>query len=74
MRGASQADADALAQSYAGWRAACAEVESAYHAWERARPCERDVAFGGYLAALQQEQHRAHLYRDRLELLQLRAA
>ena len=35
---------------------------------------ERDAAFGGYLAALQHEQHRAQLYKDRLELLQLRAA
>jgi hypothetical protein len=70
----SQAEADALAESYAAWRTACAAVESAYHAWERARVCERDAAFGGYLEALQQEQHRAELYRDRLEQLQLRAA
>jgi hypothetical protein len=74
MPGASQPEADALAQSYEAWRSACAEVESAYQSWERSRPCERDTAFGGYLAALQQEQHRAQLYRNRLELLQLRAA
>ena len=70
MRAASQPDTDALVDSYSAWRAACTSVQAAYEAWERSTPSQREAAFGGYLAALQREQHAAHLYQGRLEHLQ----
>ena len=69
MRAAIQAETDALVQSYEEWRDACSTVECAYRHWESALASDRDAAFGGYLAALQQEQHTAHLYQAHLELL-----
>jgi hypothetical protein len=58
-----------MIESYDAWREACSNVERAYRHWESALASDRDAAFGGYLAALQQEQHTARLYQGRLELL-----
>ena len=70
MRAASQPDTDTLVDNYSAWREACASVRAAYEAWEQSTPSQREAAFGGYLAALQQEQHTARLYQGRLEQLQ----
>ena len=69
MSAASQAETTSLIESYDAWREACSKVETAYRNWEGALPSEQEAAFGGYLAALQLEQHTAHLYQRRLELL-----
>jgi hypothetical protein len=73
MAAAGQPEADALVESYDAWREACSAVSAAYRDWEESPRSDRDAAFGGYLAALQQEQHTARLYQGRLELLRLAA-
>jgi hypothetical protein len=74
MRMVGQFDSEPLAESYAAWRTASSDVEAAYQAWRQSFFSDRDAAFGGYLAALQQEQHTARLYQGRLELLLRQAA
>jgi hypothetical protein len=69
MKAASEAETDALIRSYTEWRDACREVDAAYRAWQGSRRAARDAAFGGYMAALQHEQHSARVYQGQLELL-----
>jgi hypothetical protein len=54
-------------ESYAAWRNASSAVQRAYERWATWGPSEREVGFGGYLAALQQEEHAAKVYRLELE-------
>jgi hypothetical protein len=58
---------DELLDSYLAWRGASTGVQAAYDRWEGSLRSERDVAFGGYLAALQLEHHAARVYQRRLE-------
>jgi hypothetical protein len=54
-------------ESYDAWREASSGVQRAYERWATWGPTDRDVGFGGYLAALQQEEHAAQVYQGRLE-------
>jgi DNA-binding NarL/FixJ family response regulator len=62
---------DDASERYAEWREACAAVDDAYCEWLRAPSDERPAAFAAYLAALDQEEAVATVYRaviDRLGL------
>jgi hypothetical protein len=54
-------------ESYDAWRNASSGVQRAYDRWATSGATDRDVGFGGYLAALQQEEHAAQVYQGRLE-------
>jgi hypothetical protein len=56
-----------LVDSYVAWRETAAAVQDAYDRWSRPRGGDRDVAFAGYSAALQQEAQAARIYQDQLE-------
>jgi hypothetical protein len=58
-----------LLDSWVLWREASADVRSAYRWWsECARP-DRALAFAGYRAAVDREQHAASIHSDRAERL-----
>ena len=59
--------ADDLEDSYIAWREASSGVHTAYERWAESHVCDREVAFGGYLAALQHEQHAARVYQGQIE-------
>jgi hypothetical protein len=59
--------ADAFVDSWVDWREATEDVRAAYRWWsECARP-QRALAFAGYRAALDREQHAASIHSDRAE-------
>ena len=59
--------ADAFIDSWVSWRESCQDVHDAYRSWtESARP-QRAMAFAGYRAALDREQHAASIYSDLAE-------
>ena len=59
--------ADAFVDSWVSWREASDDVRSAYRWWsECARP-QRALAFAGYRAALEREQHAASIHADSAE-------
>jgi hypothetical protein len=59
--------ADAFVDSWVFWREASEDVRSAYRWWsESARP-DRALAFAGYRAAVDREQHAANIHADRAE-------
>jgi hypothetical protein len=58
--------ADALHQRYSSWRRESDSVQRAYEAWLDAEATKRELAYAGYLAALDQEQLAADSYRDEL--------
>jgi hypothetical protein len=64
-RGARSQDlADGFVESWVWWREATEDVRIAYRWWsECARP-QRAVAFAGYRAALDREQHAASIHSD----------
>jgi len=56
--------ADAFVDSWLAWREASEDVRTAYRSWsESARP-QRALAFAGYRAALDREQHAASIHSD----------
>jgi hypothetical protein len=56
--------ADAFVESWVSWREASEDVRTAYWWWsECARP-RRALAFAGYRAALDREQHAASIHSD----------
>jgi hypothetical protein len=56
--------ADAFVDSWVSWREASEDVRAAYRSWsECARP-QRALAFAGYRAALDREQHAACIHAD----------
>jgi hypothetical protein len=56
--------ADAFVDSWVAWRESCEDLRSAYRWWgECARP-DRAIAFAGYRAALDREQHAAGIHAD----------
>ena len=57
---------DDLLASYTTWREASSGIRAAYERWCRWKPGDRSVGFGGYREALQQEEHAARLYGERL--------
>jgi hypothetical protein len=56
-----------LVDSYVAWRETAAAVQDAYDRWARPLGGDRDAAFAGYSAALQQEAQAARIYEDQLE-------
>ena len=61
------ANVDAFMDSWVSWRESCQDVHDAYRSWtESARP-RRALAFAGYRAALDREQHAARIYSDSAE-------
>jgi hypothetical protein len=60
---------DAVMDCYVSWREASAAVATAYHAWDRAAPDQRAVAFHGYRIALDREERAADDYRRLVELV-----
>jgi hypothetical protein len=55
---------DAFVDSWVAWREATEDVRTAYRWWsECARP-HRALAFAGYRAALDREQHAANIHSD----------
>ena len=55
-------DADALVEGYVAWREGCAAVRGAYERWTRCTPADQGLAFAGYTAALEREEHAASVY------------
>jgi hypothetical protein len=58
--------ADGLHQRYSSWRRQSDAVQGAYEVWLDAEGARRELAYAGYLAALDQEQLAADSYRDEL--------
>jgi len=47
--------------SWVSWREACEDVRSAYQLWGRSRSRQRGLAYEGYRAALEREEHAARI-------------
>jgi hypothetical protein len=60
--------------TYEAWREASGDVQDAYECWTTWVADDRDVAFAGYLSALQREQHAAGLFQRAVETVRLSAA
>lgn len=60
---------DEASERYAEWREACAAVDDAYCEWLCAPSDERTAAFAAYLAALDQEESVATVYRAVIDRL-----
>ena len=58
--------ADRLLQQYTSWRRESAAVQRAYEAWISSDADNRELAYAGYLAALDQEELAADGYRDQV--------
>jgi hypothetical protein len=61
--------ADRFIDSYVSWREACEEVRAAYERWAGGESPRRDFAFERYRAALDWEEHAAHIHAERTVLL-----
>jgi hypothetical protein len=57
---------DGLFQRYTSWRNESNAVQRAYEAWVSSDSANRELAYAGYLAALDQEELAAEAYRDEL--------
>jgi hypothetical protein len=53
---------DETFDAYLVWRDECAEVWRAYRRWRDAAARDARAAFGRYSAALEREEHAAHVY------------
>jgi hypothetical protein len=58
---------DAVLDGYVTWREESAAVEATYRDWRHAAPRERELAFDGYVAALDREEDAAAEYRRLIE-------
>ena len=58
--------ADGLHERYTAWRRESDAVQRAYEAWLDSAGAKRELAYGGYLAALDQEEVAADSYRQEL--------
>jgi hypothetical protein len=56
--------ADAFVDSWVSWREASADVRAAYGWWSQCARSQRALAFAGYRAALDREQHAATVHSD----------
>ena len=59
--------ADGLLQRYTAWRRESDAVQLAYESWISADGERRELAYAGYLAALDQEELEAAGYREQVE-------
>ena len=64
-----QALTDELLEHHDAWRHEAEAVQRAYDAWVGAERANRQLAYAGYLAALDQEQLASDAYRDQLAWL-----
>jgi hypothetical protein len=58
---------DELLEGYVSWREECQAVRLAYEQWVGSDRGERGLAYAGYVAALDREEHAARTYADRIE-------
>jgi len=58
---------DAMLECYVYWREECQAVRLTYQRWTGSRHDERDLAYAGYLAALDEEEHAARAYADHVD-------
>ena len=57
---------DDAVRAYVHWRNECHAVQDAYVRWETAEGDEAELAYAGYLAALELEERAADVYRAHL--------
>jgi hypothetical protein len=55
---------DAILESYVRWREECLAVRLAYRFWADCECGERRLAYAGYVAALDREDHAARMYAE----------
>jgi hypothetical protein len=55
---------DRLVDAYVDWREECVYVWEAYERWTTAPLPERRLAFSGYRAALEREEHASRVYAE----------
>lgn len=60
-----------MIELYCDWRTECAGVQAAYQRFLAASRPDRAVAFGAYIAALDQEQSACQFYAEQIRLIQL---
>jgi hypothetical protein len=60
---------DVLLERYVSWREECRAVRRAYQWWVDSERRHRELAYAGYLAALDREEHAARAYADQIELV-----
>jgi hypothetical protein len=58
---------DALLERYVSWREECHAVTLAYGRFVDSGGRERGLAYAGYLAALDREEHASRMYADQIE-------
>ena len=58
---------DVLLERYVSWREHSAAVREAYHRWDTSDRGERALAYAGYVAALDHEEHAARSYAVQIE-------
>jgi hypothetical protein len=58
---------DALLEVYVCWREECHAVRKAYEGWVEAGRDQRRLAYAGYIAALDREEHAARAYAAQIE-------
>jgi hypothetical protein len=58
---------DVMLERYVSWCEECHAVRLAYQRWADAERRERGLAYAGYVAALDREEHAARAYADQIE-------
>ncbi len=60
---------DLMMDLYCDWRTECADVQAAYERFSVATGADRDLAFAGYVAALDREESACDAYAEQLRLI-----
>lgn len=58
---------DALLEVYLSWRTECDAVRQTYKSWSDSDRSQRALAYAGYVAALDREEHAACAYAHQIE-------
>jgi hypothetical protein len=58
---------DELLECYVSWREECHAVRLAYQRWVDSTRCEARLAYAGFVAALDREEHAARAYASHIE-------
>jgi hypothetical protein len=61
---------DALLELYVAWREECNAVQHAYQWWAGSDRGELGLAYAGYVAALDREEHAARVYAERIATIE----
>jgi hypothetical protein len=61
---------DALLEVYVSWREECNAVHQAYQWWAGSDRGQRGLAYAGYVAALDREEHAARAYAHQLNTIE----